>query len=300
MSERSTIESDPARRRSAPSLVTVVVPVLDEVVDLPGQLAALAAQDYDGRWELIVCDNGSIDGTPELARSWCDRLPNLRVVDASDHRGLNHARNMGAREAAGDFLVFCDGDDVVSPTWLHELVAAAPSADVVGGVLDRVLLNGADARPEPRNSLPMKLGFLPAAPGGNCGIWRSVAVELGWDERFEFGGSDIEFSWRAQLAGHRLGFAPDAVVHVREPNELSVIARQWFRYGASGPPLFRTFRPDGMQRSSVRDAARVWAWLLVHVADLVGSLEPRRRWVRLAASRAGRLVGSVRTRTLFL
>jgi cellulose synthase/poly-beta-1,6-N-acetylglucosamine synthase-like glycosyltransferase len=126
-----------------------------------------------------------------------------------------------------------------------------------------------------------------------------VAIELGWDERFNFGGSDIEFSWRAQLAGFRLTFEPGALVSVREPDDLATIARQWYQYGASGAILFRTFRRDGMPRSRVGQAVRVWAWLLLHVTDVRGPVETRRRWTRLAAYRAGRLAGSVRARTLF-
>src|SRR5262249_36860008 len=140
--EGSVVRKAPAvRRRATPNLISVVVPVLNEATHLPEQLAALAAQTYRGRWEGIVSDNGSEDGTPETAASWCDRLPRLRVVDASDRKSLNHARNVGAINACGDFVAFCDGDDVVSPNWLRELAEAAPRADIVGGSLDVESLN---------------------------------------------------------------------------------------------------------------------------------------------------------------
>ncbi|MEA2353166.1 MAG: hypothetical protein QOJ14_1580, partial [Thermoleophilaceae bacterium] len=44
---------------TAPALISVVVPLLDDAEHLPDQLEALAAQDYAGRWEVIVADNGS-------------------------------------------------------------------------------------------------------------------------------------------------------------------------------------------------------------------------------------------------
>ena len=291
-----------AQPRLRPELVSVVVPVLNEVSDLPEQLAALAAQTYCGRWELIVCDNGSVDGTPQLAASWRDRLPNLRLVDASDRRGINHARNIGVEHAGGDFIAFCDGDDVVRPDWLHALAEAAPLADIVGGALDTELLNGVNATPPPElpNGLPVKYGFLPCVAGGNCGVWRTVATELGWDEQFTFGGSDVEFAWRAQLAGYRVAYAPQALISVRHPDGLRSLARQWYLYGTSESKLFRVFRDRGMRRSRVDEAARVWAWLLIHAGSVSGSAEARRRWVRLASYRAGRLAGSVREHTLFL
>lgn len=73
--------------------------MLNEVDTLSDQLAALARQTYHHPWELIVSDNGSVDGTRQLAESWSDRLPDLRVADASDRKGLNHARNVGVARA---------------------------------------------------------------------------------------------------------------------------------------------------------------------------------------------------------
>ena len=291
-----------AHARVRPELVSVVVPVLNEVSDLPDQLAALAAQTYCGRWELIVCDNGSVDGTAQLAASWRDRLPNLRVVDVSDRRGVNHVRNIGVEHARGDFIAFCDGDDVVRPEWLHALAEAAPHGDIVGGALDTEDLNGPRTTSplELPSSLPTKYGFLLGIPGGNCGVWRTVAMELGWDEQFTFGGSDIEFAWRAQLAGYRIAYAPEALISVRHPDGLRTLARQWYSYGESEAKLFRVFRHVGMRRSRVGEAARVWTWLLIHAGGVRGSAQARRRWVRLASYRAGRLAGSARERTLFL
>ena len=280
--------------RSAPELTSVVMCVRNEAEDLAEQLAALGTQTYQGPWELIVCDNGSVDGTREVAVAWQDRLPQLRVVDASAHRGLNAARNVGVANARGDFIAFCDGDDVVSPEWLEALVDSAPFADIVGGaVVD------ADASAQ-KDRLPMKHDFLVGVPGGNCGMWTTVAKDLGWDEAFAFGGSDIEFSWRAQLAGYRIGFAPDAAIWARAPEDLPALARQWCHYGASGGRLFREFRHRGMPRSSLRDAAREWAWLVVHMGRVLGTGDAQRHWVRRVSYRAGRVVGSLRARVLYL
>ena len=117
---------------------------------------------------------------------------------------------MGVAHARGDFIAFCDGDDVADPGWLEALVGAAPRADVVAGAEGPVgerewrrlqrsaKRRGAAGSPAPSTSSSATF------PGGNCGLWTSVARDVGWDEDFTFGGSDVEFAWRAQLAGYRV------------------------------------------------------------------------------------------------
>jgi glycosyltransferase involved in cell wall biosynthesis len=294
--------SAPGRER--PALVSVVIPVLNGERYIRDQLEALERQTYDGQFEVVVVDNGSTDRTLEIVESFGARLPWLRVADASAQRGLNHARNRGAQAAAGDFIAFCDADDRVDPGWLAAMAEAARGADIVGGALEFDELNHpvhfAWRPSESLTELPLKHDFLLALPGGNCGVWTEVAHSLGWDTSFTFGSSDIEWSWRAQLAGHTLAFAPGAVVQARFRTRKREVSRQWYEYGKSGGWLYRTFRAHGMPRSSSRDAFREWRWLARHAGHLAGAAEQRGYWIRLASYRFGRVVGSVRWRVLFL
>jgi glycosyltransferase involved in cell wall biosynthesis len=286
----------------APRRVSVVVCVLNAERWLGEQLEALAAQTYDGDWELLLVDNGCTDRSMEIAAGWRQRLPRLRVVDARERRSLNHARNAGAAAAAGDFLAYCDADDVVAPTWLAALVAAAPRADIVGGTFDLEALNPPLAqawRPdEPPVRLPDDQGFLPYANGGNCGIWTEVARSVRWDDDFEFGHSETEFCWRAQLAGHTLAFAPDAVVRLRYRRELRDLVRQYFGYGRATPLLYSRFRELGMARDN-DEALWWWRWLARRWRHLLDP-EARGRWLKMAALRCGRLRGSLAARVLYL
>jgi glycosyltransferase involved in cell wall biosynthesis len=285
-------------------LVSVVVAVRNEEAHLPAQLEALAGQTYRQPWELIVVDNGSTDGSRGVVERWAPQLPPLTVVDASGRRGLSYAKNLGIVWAQGDLLAFCDADDVVSPGWLLALVEAALDGDVVAGRFDYRTLNDARRRawrPEQeRDGLPVGLGFLPYAPGGNCAVWAAVALELGWNEAFAFGGDDQDFSWRAQLAGYRLVYARDALVQLRFRTGLGELARQWFAYGRAGSVLFDSFHAAGMPRTRPKEALRTWRWLLRRSPDLVRSSQRRGNWVRLASLRAGRVAGSLRVRKLFL
>src|SRR4051795_6655976 len=129
-----------------PRLISVVIPVLDGEAHVGDQLAALAGQTYRGDWELVVADNGCSDRTIEIVQGWGPRLPSLTIADATTRRGLNHARNAGASAARGDFLVFCDADDVAGPGWLEAMARAASDADIVGGRLEGGALNAPGVR----------------------------------------------------------------------------------------------------------------------------------------------------------
>jgi glycosyltransferase involved in cell wall biosynthesis len=285
-------------------LVSVLIPVLNAGGTLPMQLDALAAQTYQGAWEVIVVDNGSTDGSDRMAVEWSDRLPNLRVVYALNRKGCSHARNVGARSARGDFLAICDADDVVEPGWLEAMAQAGKTCDVVGGRLDWTSLNSPLTRswrpPPAEDGLPVSLGFLPYAVGANCGVRMEAFRALGgWNEDLAICGDDVDFSWRAQLASYRLCYAPEAVVRYRFREDPRATARQFFNYGRVQPGRYRRYRDRGMPPSSWKWAGREWVWIGLHVGDLVGSSERKGAWMRKAAYRWGRLLGSLRERVWY-
>ncbi len=76
-----------------PPRLSVIIPCYNSEATLGVQLSALAAQVCRYPWEAIIVDNGSRDATSSLARSFADRIPALRVVDASAARGSAFARN---------------------------------------------------------------------------------------------------------------------------------------------------------------------------------------------------------------
>ena len=293
--------SDDAR----PSMISVVIPNLNGAATLGFQLGALAHQTYKGRWEVIIADNGSTDDSVHIARRWKGRLPELRMIDASDHKGVSRARNEGALAAKGDFLAFCDSDDVATPEWLQAMADAARGHDVVGGWLDHTSLNDPATHhwnvSQPRDELPMALGFLPYAVGGNCGVRTSVFRTMqGWREDYIAGCDDVEFSWRASLAGFRVGYAPGAIMRVRYRGNLRSHARQHYRWGRAEAHLYRDFRRKGMPRSSTRKALVEWAWIIRHLLDSRQDQTRRGHWVRKAAHRWGRLGGSIKYRVRYL
>ena len=82
--------------------------IVEQLDSLVGQIGAPA-------FEVIVVDNGSTDATSAVAGEYADRLA-LHVLSATERASAPYARNVGARTARGEFVVFVDGDDVSTRT----------------------------------------------------------------------------------------------------------------------------------------------------------------------------------------
>jgi glycosyltransferase involved in cell wall biosynthesis len=288
-------------RHLAPDLVSVIIPVRNGAATLGAQLEALGQQTYRGQWEIVIADNGSTDATEAVATAGAPAGIALRIIDASARPGSSFARNSGAEDARGDFLAFCDADDIVTPGWLAALADAALEYDVVTGPQDATALNDPDVqawRPPRAQALPTS-GFLPYAPSCNLGVWADVYKRTGGFSEDYPQAHDVEWSWRAQLLSCTFGFAPDAVVQYRYRATIRGVARQAYASGIDAARLYRDYETLGMQHRTARDAARLWVWLVARSPYLAS--RPRRGiWMRRAAEAWGRIVGSARFRVVFL
>ena len=307
-----------SRERPRPSSVSVIVPAYNAAATLAEQLQALAAQRFDGDWELVIVDNGSSDGTADLARRYRQRFKEFTLVDGGSRRGHSAPRSAGAIAARGELLAYCDADDVVAPGWLQAIADAARYYDLIGGWLDVRPLNDDATRgwhqPWPRDRL--RSWLLPYAVSANLAVWADVLRDLGgWSSEYEAGGEDTELSWRAQLAGYRLGFAPDAVVYYRYRSGLWETARQSYGIGVHCEQILRDFAvlrdgthhgdrrtavdqaDDGDGSALVRAIGRA-AWLATRLPYLAASRRHRGQWISVAAEYLGRLNGAVRYRLL--
>ena len=283
-----------------PSLVSVIIPAHNSQGEIGRQLEAIGRQTYRGGLEVIVADNNSQDGTESAVLDWENGIESLKLVRATDGRGVSYARNRGVEVAGGDLFVFCDSDDVVDGGWLEAMVDAATSMDLIGGRIKPFI----DPRsavskayyPSPENGLRVACDFWPFATGASFGIWRDVLTELGgWDESFKTS-EDVELSWRARMRGYSLGFAGDAVIVKRGRADLRSFVRQQFQWGRGNALLFKRYGHLGMRRPRL---LRVWKRLLIDLPSVIGSDIERIRWLGRVAYRAGRLAGSSRYRVFF-
>jgi hypothetical protein len=195
--------------------VCVVVPARNARTTVAGCIRSVAAQELDAVWEAVLVDDGSSDGTPELARAAAsDAGLDLRVIH-QEPAGPAAARNRGVAESTASVLAFLDSDCFPARGWLRAGVEALEAADLVQG---RVT-------PDPdfvRGPFDRTLHVTRPSPlfeSANLFVRRELFDRVHGFEAWldpEVGkavAEDVWFGWRARRAGARIGFAPDALAH---------------------------------------------------------------------------------------
>jgi len=181
-------------------------------------------------FEVIVVDNGSIDGSAEIAR----RRYNFRLVRKKSNVGFCAGNNAGIQAAHGKFLVLLNNDTIVHPNWLSELVTEATRSG--SDFCQSKILMFNDHRTI--NSTGLKIhfaGFGLLRGGGEMDVGqydelkdvsgvhgacifvsRKAIEEIGLlDNNFFIFCEDTDWSWRALLMGLKLVYVPTALVYHR-------------------------------------------------------------------------------------
>jgi glycosyltransferase involved in cell wall biosynthesis len=190
--------------------LSVVIPTMNKLGLLRQTLAALEVQEAGPNrpWEIVVVDDGSTDGTAQFLAAEAARPGALvRPVSPGRNVGRARARNLGAREARGAWILFLD-DDIVAPPGLlaaHlDLLEANPGLGTIGRVVtapevvDAPHFDYLDTR---------GVGRLPAGPAParffvtqNAAVPRDAFLAVGgFDEEFAaYGFEDMEVAFRLE------------------------------------------------------------------------------------------------------
>lgn len=293
---------------SADPTLSVVLPCRNGAATIALQLEALASQSWSGTWELVVADNGSTDESLRIVESYRDRLPALRVVDASARPGIPATLNAGVRASSGDLVAFVNDDDEVAEGWLAAIARGLEQYDAVGGRLEYDRLNAPwtiELRERPQETGLMEWGFLdyfPFAAGASLAVRRELHDAVGgFDEAMVPAAEDMDYCWRLQHAGARIGFVSDAVTHYRLRSSLRAVFRQALNYGQGHVLVYKKHRRHGLERAPHpwRRGARGWLGLLRRLPRVRRKVD-RARLCWHAGLRLGLLKGSLKHRVVFL
>lgn len=278
--------------------LSVIIPCFNGADTIAIQLEALAIQQWSQSWEIIVCNNGSTDNSVAIVEQYKDKLPNLRIIDASAKRGVAYVRNVGIAAASSDAFVICDADDEVAPGWLTAMGDTLSKYDFVTGPLEFTKLNEpwrVQKHEDKQTETPgshQETPFYPWANGCNFGITRKVIETIGrFDESLIFG-EDIEFSWRAQVAGFQLHFVPNATIYYRLRHGLVanyIQSRNWAKAAIAVSNRYGLVKGNFAKLKLFLGG---WKHLLILLVK-IRTKEDRVIWMRRFGAKIGEIQGCV-------
>lgn len=242
--------------------VAVIIPCRNGGSTLRVQLESLAQQECLLQWEVVIVDDQSTDDSVEVSASFQDRLQ-IRIVANDGPRGAANSRNLGARIAQADRLLFLDADDAVSPGYVQAMGHALFKHGIVTALVDFHKLNGSDSAaksPRPSGSEPHRMfGFLPHAGAGALGVQRPLFEALGGFDASLPWLHDADLCWRAYLQEDATLFiVRDAVEYVRLRQQLYSLYRQGLANGRDGIRLRDRYTFAGVPAMTWSRHARQW------------------------------------------
>jgi glycosyltransferase involved in cell wall biosynthesis len=274
-------------------VVSVVVPTRDRAGYLDVTLRALGAQDLTEPHEVIVVDDGSSDGTAEVAER-----AGARLLRPAAGNGPNTARNAGIEAAEAELVALVDDDTEAPPGWLRAIVDGAarhPDADAFGGPI-RPRLEGPAPRACGREDAPItSLDLGPTDRevelvwSANMALRRPAFERIGpFDERFSTGGDEEEWLRRLRATGGRVMYLAAAGLDHRragDDSRLRALMRGAYRRGRN----MRAYDSERDRAPAIGRELRVLAgcgWHTVRRACPQGLV--------MGAHSAGRVVEAVR------
>ncbi len=110
------------------SLVSIIIPAYNAASYIRETIQSIYAQSYQ-RWEVIIVNDGSTDNTSSIIESFKDKR--IRAI-SQENAGVAQARNKGLLFAKGEFIIFFDADDLMTPEFLDTRVRALKNDPAVG------------------------------------------------------------------------------------------------------------------------------------------------------------------------
>lgn len=178
-------------------------------------------------YEIIVVNDGSTDNLEEKVAVFLQKYKNIKFISYKPNKGLSFARNIGWKNASGDFIFYIDDDAVADPDWLERLSAYYTDSNIagVGGYARAYFSNNIYTEYElakcyleyGKNAENLNKNNL-GAGGLNMSFRKKVLEEVdGFDPIFKAVGDDADINFRIRQKGYKLVTVASITVRHRTP-----------------------------------------------------------------------------------
>lgn len=234
-------------------VVSVIIPAHNEEDTMGECLTSLENLNYPyDKLEIILINDGSTDDTKNVIDRHRRRL-NCVYIETSGV-GPSKARNLGLKEASGEYVAFTDADCVVDKGWLNELLKGFIAEDVAG-------VGGSQNIPGDATEFERKVHFFLVSMHFICEYMkkgdkiklvnhvascnamykRDVIEEVGgFDERL-WPGEDVDLDYKIRHKWYKVAYNPKAIVAHHRPKNLKSFFNMMKRYGWAQAYLIRKY-----------------------------------------------------------
>lgn len=180
-------------------VVSIIVPSFNKRGFIGDMVRSVQAQT-DGRWELILVDDASSDGSPELLSAFAASDPRIKLIALQENKGANHCRNLGVDAAQGRYVIFLDADDLLAPSCVERRLAV-----MEGSGLDMSVSTMEVFREKPGDHGQR---WVPLSPSPLSDFFRHKlpwqTMQPIWDRAFlrAIGGFDVDFTRHQDVELH--------------------------------------------------------------------------------------------------
>ncbi len=227
--------------------ISVIICVYNGVDRVWKAIDSLIHVNYPSdKFEVIVVDDGSNDGTQKRVANYLETFPNLKLIRAA-HGGLSNARNLGARAATGSIFAYTDDDCEADQDWLYWIARGYHElgVDAMGGPNIPPTPTGEDeavvaAAPGAPSHVMLSDRLAEHIPGCNLTVSRFAFESIGgFSKTYRVAGDDVDFCWRLENAGFKIGFHGAAFVWHRRRTSFFNYFKQQRGYGKAEALLMR-------------------------------------------------------------
>ncbi|MFC1815086.1 glycosyltransferase family 2 protein [Thermodesulfobacteriota bacterium] len=220
---------------------SVIVPVYNANKTLSKLLASIGNQSHQD-FELIIVDDCSTDGSPEIAQAY-----GCKLIRLPQNHGPAYCRNIGAQNAKGNLLAFTDSDCEVAPDWLQNIQAHF-SENEIEAVMGKLVLPSSTLLGDSISALGFPAGgaigfdkiwrvdtngFTDSLSTCNCAISKDIFINLGgFDESFPYpGGEDSLLAYNLKKYNYRIKYCCDVLVYHQARDSLLDFLKWQFQRG---------------------------------------------------------------------
>ena len=225
--------------------VSVVIPTYNRKEMLEECLESLFNQNYPkDKYEIIVVNDGSDDGTTEVLEEYEERAPCEFKWFSQENKGAPDAINLAITNSKGEIICFTDDDCVADRNWIRNLIKGYEDGSV-GGVGGRIiayrLKNLIEKYSEERGFLKPKNVNQLFFPTANVSYRKDVLDTIGQIDRTLKISYDVDIGLRIILAGYKIRYSSDAIVYHNHRSSFKSLIKQVYGYGVGQAMLHKKY-----------------------------------------------------------